>query len=82
MMGFEDESLGPVNEEREATGSVECETEETTGSAAQEEQAPAESATREARASTDSVALETESVVNDNGEYLFETDSVLELDPV
>ena len=82
MTGFEDESLGPVDEEKEATGSAECDTAAPVESTTHEEETPAESTAREAQAPTEPVALETESVVNDNGEYLFETDSVLELDPV
>lgn len=82
MMGFDDESLDPVDEEKEATGSVERDAAVPVESTTHEEQTPAESTTREAQASTESVALETESVVNDKGEYLFVTDSVLELYPV
>lgn len=63
MMGFEDESLGPVNVEKEATGSAECDAAAPVEPTTHEEQTPAESTARETDFPAEPVANEATGVV-------------------
>lgn len=63
MMGFEEEGLGPVDVEKEATGSAECDAAAPVELTTHEEQTPAESTARETDFPAEPVANEATGVV-------------------